>query len=100
MSGGSFNYLYRNEYPGNEYYAEQLGAMAKTLFEMGHEATAREFERKHQELKYFELCMSVWHARMEEVMQAVEWKVSGDWGEEAIQEAIDRLTKPKEGKDD
>ena len=89
MSGGSYNYLYFRS--GDELF-ERVGdikAMQERLAGLGYaEDAAAEVEEILLILNQTRIRLNTRMRRLEGVMRAVEWKDSGDSGEDAIKEAL------------
>jgi hypothetical protein len=77
MSGGSLNYLYGSDLDGRERdYEEALEA----LRQRGHELPAQRVERLLKLLREAQLL----HNDLREVLRAVEWRISGDFGDDQL----------------
>ncbi len=101
MSGGSYNYMeswfIRNDLPDDDDSDESLPAMMKRLEEYPEHSGAVVAATQMRYL--LQLCdnLRTRFAQLGPVMHAVEWRDSGDWGEEQMLNAIEKwLTKLQE----
>ena len=91
MSGGSYNYLFTKE-PAEllQYYnIEYIEEMADRLMQSGYEDVARDMQRLAEYCKSANLRIGVLSEELSDVMQAIEWYVSGDSGEDSIKDAVE-----------
>lgn len=91
MSGGSFNYLSIKDSDELVEYVDELKRMKKALNDIGAHDAAGDVTiiLTHCELiKRSEASMGNVMKRVSDVLQAVEWNQSGDWGKEKIDEAL------------
>lgn len=89
MSGGSFNYLYCKDTPDLFEAVEDLEGVELHLLQRGDEDIARDVRRLIEYIKTAENRISVLRENLAEVFKAVEWRASGDWGDERLQQALD-----------
>jgi hypothetical protein len=90
VSGGSYNYLCHVwDLPGLLDREGDLEAMADRLAGLGYaEDAARETQELLVQLRQWKVRADVRVQRLAPVWQAVEWRDSGDWGEEQIREEL------------
>ncbi|MGK5530881.1 hypothetical protein [Streptomyces sp. URMC 129] len=88
MSGGSYNYLYCHV-GGLEAQSGDIEAMAKRLEEM-------DFPGRHIAAEHTRLILSLFAAaealgqRLSDVWHAVEWRDSGDVGDDEVRHALEK----------
>lgn len=101
MSGGSYNYLFTKEpYELLEYHnIERIEEMADRLMQSGYEDVARDMQRLAEYCKSAYLRIGVLSEELSDVMQAIEWYVSGDSGEGSIKYAVEKYRNGGEGND-
>lgn len=98
MSGGSYEYLFLKDCPGDIFefsYTENLEKMIIRLRDSGYEEIADEFQAysdKRNKLAQ-EACDS--HDRLAGIMKAVEWCDSGDQSEKDVVEAVEKFRQQK-----
>ena len=88
MSGGSYNYLCYADFPDICSKISDLEDMRDRLLALGYMDSAEETEGVILMIKSFRVRIEARIKRLNEIWQAVEWKDSGDWGMENIEEAI------------
>ncbi len=92
MSGGSYNYLFTKE-PAEllQYYnIEYIEEMADRLMQSGYKDVAKDMQRLAEYCKSANLRISVLSEELSDVMHAIEWRVSGDSGEDSIKNAVEK----------
>lgn len=100
MSGGSFNYLFNKE-PQElmEYYnIARLQEMADILSMLGYDDIARDMQRLVEYLKTAYNRIDVLSGQLSDIMHAIEWECSGDYGQDDLINALDRYRDSKEQK--
>ena len=88
MSGGSFNYLCWAQPLDLLNKRQDISDMVKALSDAGHIDAAAETETILLVLNHFEALMQARIDRLSPVWKAIEWKRSGDWGKDAVDEAF------------
>lgn len=89
MSGGSFDYLYVKSIDELMAYDGNLDMMADKLATLGYaEDAARETTEFLMELRAGRIRLETMQRRLSDLWKAVEWWVSGDYGEDAVKEAL------------
>lgn len=94
MSGGSFNYLCYAEMPDILCKTNDMADMEEYLIRMGYTDIAKDVRRLIEYCKTAEIRVSVLFEQLQEVFRAIEWKVSGDIGEDDL---IKKLEKYRSG---
>lgn len=89
MSGGSYNYLCYIEASEIGNRISDLRDMQSRLAELGHLDAAEETEELLLIWNQFITRAAVRIRRLECVWKAVEWRDSGDIGDEELQKAVD-----------
>ena len=82
MSGGSMNYLYLRE-PGQLFEAENQKALEDAeavLQRLGYKDISKDVRRLLEYVRSAENCISVLHENLSDVLHAVEWYESSDYG--------------------
>lgn len=97
MSGGSFNYLCYARFPDVCYRTNDMEDMELYLIKIGYTDIAKDVRRLIEYCKSAENRIGVLFDQLEDVFHSVEWKVSGDIGEETL---IERLEKYRGEKQD
>lgn len=100
MSGGSFNYLYNKE-PQElmEYYnIARLQEMADILSMLGYDDIARDMQRLVEYLKTAYNRIDVLSGQLSDVMHAIEWERSGDYGRDNLIKHLEDYRNSKEQK--
>ena len=83
VSGGCLDYLFTKALDEN---ADHLDVAACLLRAHGHEVAAARTEEAAAALRRAEAL----RAELEDVLKAVEWVGSGDWGAERLKEAVEK----------
>lgn len=91
MSGGSYDYLHIKETGELDQYVPELRRMAERLRELDEIGAAGEIDAHADRVEAFHEQMRQRHRRLEDVMKAVEWLDSGDWGPDKVHDACDEL---------
>ena len=101
MSGGSYNYLFTKEpYELLEYHnIERIEEMADRLMQSGYKDVAKDMQRLAEYCKSAKLRIGVLSEELSDVMQAIEWYVSGDSGEDGIKDAVEEYRNRGESND-
>lgn len=90
MSGGSFNYLYCKEVSELFYAVDDLEGVELYLIKRGDKDIAQDVRRLIEYIRTAENRISVLKENLTDVLHAVEWRESGDWGEESLQRVLDK----------
>lgn len=88
MSGGSFNYLCRCEPEDLVSRLADMNDMAAALTDLGFDDAAGETEELVRMIRHFLRQSEARMPHLLPVWKAVEWKRSGDWGAEQLEETI------------
>jgi len=89
MSGGSFNYLcFANDVEELLAKRSDLEQMAAQLTSFGYKDAALETESILAYLEHVERQVQARLVRLQDVWKAVEWKCSGDYSLDQVEEAI------------
>lgn len=96
MSGGSFNYLCYKETPELFNAIGDLEDVEQYLLQRGDKDIAKDVRRLIEYIESAENRVDVLRENLAGVFKAVEWRSSGDWGEESLQRALD-IYRDKEG---
>lgn len=90
MSGGSLDYLYNKE-PGDLFYQiEGMEKVEQKLLRDGYTDIARDVRRLIEYVLTAENRISVLSERLRDVFHAVEWYLSGDYGESSLREHLEQ----------
>lgn len=89
MSGGSYNYLFLQDYPEICEKQADLADMRDRLIALGYEDAAKETESILLLMESFRIRLDTRLDRLKPIWEAVEWADSGDSGLEDVQKAID-----------
>lgn len=92
MSGGSFDYLFSKETAEllEDYNIGNIEEMADRLMQSGYKDVAKDMQRLAEYCKSANLRISVLSEELSDVMHAIEWCASGDWGEDRIFNAVEK----------
>jgi hypothetical protein len=89
MSGGSFNYIYARLAAGDMEVDSTLSLLNDMLPHIPESKAKRDMEKLVAALQtVLDLA-----ADLADVAKAVEWVRSGDWGEDSLQEELDKYAK-------
>ena len=91
MSGGSLNYLFCNE-PEQLFEAgrvEDLETAAAVLMSDGYKDIAMDVLRLAEYIKSAQIRVSVLHEQLQDVLHAVEWYMSADYGKATMRKHLD-----------
>ena len=89
MSGGSYNYFCFATAEGIHAKVEDLSRMRDRLVALGYMDAAKETESLILIIQQSEVRIDAHIERLGRVWRSVEWFDSGDYGEDAIRDAID-----------
>lgn len=90
MSGGSLNYLYTKE-PSNVFdwdYIDELELVEEELLKRGAKDIAKDVRRFIEYIRTAENRISLLQEQLSDIFHAVEWRLSGDFGEDDLQKSI------------
>lgn len=90
MSGGSFNYLCYKEVSDLFHAVDDLEDVEQYLIKRGDKDIAQDVRRLIEYILSAENRIGVLKDNLEDVLHAVEWRESGDWGESSLQRELDR----------
>lgn len=90
MSGGSFNYLCFAQMPDVLNRTSDMEDMEQYLIRMGYTDVAKDVRRLIEYCLSAENRIEVLFENLQEVFRAIEWKVSGDIGEDSLIEKIEK----------
>lgn len=90
MSGGSYDYLCFKE--PEELFArvDDIELMAQRLLELGFQDVAGDMQRLAEYCKSGRLRVAVLGAMLNDIMHAVEWYDSGDYGINGVEKAVEK----------
>lgn len=94
MSGGSFNYLCRADAADLFSRTEDLARMADSMTRRGMPDAAAEVEYIAADMAAFLRRTEVRLQRLHDLMRAIEWHESGDYGPEQVAEELERYRTP------
>lgn len=97
MSGGSFNYLCFEDAEDLPRKLSDMRDMAAALTSLGAHDAAGETEDMIAIVEHCHRRLKTRLYRLQQVWQAVEWRQSGDWGDDAVREALEKY---RSGNDD
>lgn len=102
MSGGSYDYLYCQETHKlfEPIYTSYLEDMYERCIELGYEDVSRDFQRLIQYIKSAYIRVDVLRGNLRDVMKAIEWYDSADYGEDTVKRVIDAYRNSKEAPHD
>lgn len=100
MSGGSLNYLFCKE-PYELFEAlnvEYLEEAAAAVHNAGYKDIAKDIYRLAEYIKSANIRVEVLHEQLKDVLHAVEWRLSADYGDDTMRKHLDayRAGKPTE----
>lgn len=100
MSGGSFNYLFNKEPQElmEDYNTAQLQEMGDILSSLGYDDIARDMQRLIEYIKTSYNRIAVLSDMLSDVMYAIEWKRSGDYGRDNLIKHLEAYRNSKEQK--
>ena len=90
MSGGSLNYLCYKEPEELFHYIEEMEMVEQELICQGAQDIARDVRRLIEYVKSAENRISVLSEQLNDIFHAVEWYQSADYGENTLQEHIEK----------
>lgn len=95
MSGGSYNYLYCKE--AYELFSplcvDYIEDMADVVRKRGYEDIARDLLRLSEYIKSANIRVEVLSEQLNEVMHAVEWWQSADYGDDTLEKELEKYRK-------
>lgn len=81
MSGGSLNYLYNKEPAELFHHLDDLEDVEYELLKRGAKDIARDVRRLIEYIEAAENRICVLSEQLQDIMHAVEWRLSADYGE-------------------
>ena len=96
MSGGSFNYLCYKEPVNLFHHIEDLEDVERYLLRNGYYDVAHDVRRQIEYLESARNRIEVLHEQLSPVLKAVEWYVSGDYGEDSLKRAVEKYRRGDE----
>lgn len=90
MSGGSLNYLCYKDTPDLFNAVRELEQVEQHLLQRSAPDVAKDVRRLIEYIQTAENRISVLSENLNGIFKAIEWQLSGDWGEKSLQEAIDQ----------
>lgn len=93
MSGGSFNYACFKVTDTREVFSamDDIEHIEKYLRSINRHSAADEVFRYYQDLKTISRHLAIMGERLEPLLYATEWCASGDWNEDGIDAAYQKL---------
>lgn len=91
MSGGSWEYMYGWETERFLARRADVQAMAERLATAGYSEAARAMEEFYVTLNDAAVMIEAQKQKLRDLMHAVEWRDSNDYGEEQLKEVADRF---------
>lgn len=88
MSGGSFNYLYLKEVPELMASVTDIEDMSDICIKKHYYDVAKDLTRLAEYIRSAETRISILHKQLRDVMHAIEWYESCDYGEDDLEKAI------------
>ena len=91
MSGGSLNYLYCKE-PYELFEAGRVADLeeaAAVAYNAGYKDIAKDIYRLAEYIKSANIRVEVLHEQLSDVLHAVEWYLSADYGDSNLREHLD-----------
>lgn len=91
MSGGSLNYLFCKE-PAElfEYgRVEDLETAAAEAYNAGYRDVAKDIYRLAEYIKSAKIRVEVLHEQLKDVLKAIEWYISADYGADTLRKSLD-----------
>ena len=100
MSGGSLNYIYCAE-PEELFKADRVADLETAeavLIRAGYKDIAVDVRRLVEYIKSAEIRITVLHEQLSDVLHAVEWYISADYGDSTMRKHLDayRAGRPAE----
>ena len=89
MSGGSLNYLYNKEPSELFHRIDDLESVEYELLKRGAKDIARDVRRLIEYIEAAENRIGVLSEQLHDIMHAVEWRLSYDYGEDDLQHEIE-----------
>lgn len=92
MSGGSYNYLCYKE-PEEllcKHNTDYLEEMCELLIKLGYDDVARDMQRLIEYCKTAYNRIDVLREQLKDVMHAIEWYESGDYGLDTLRKSIEK----------
>jgi hypothetical protein len=93
MSGGSLNYLFCKEPADLFGYIEELEEVERELLKQGYKDIALDVRRLLEYLITAENRIGVLADQLRDVFKAVEWNLSGDYGDKTLKDVLENYRK-------
>ena len=93
MSGGSLNYLYVREPAALFDHVEELEKVERELLVRGYTDIARDVRRLIEYIQTAENRIAVLTDQLRDVFKAVEWNLSGDYGDKTLKDVLENYRK-------
>lgn len=90
MSGGSLNYLCYKEPTDLFNYTDDIAYVEDYLLRKGYKDIAQDVRRLLEYIYSAEVRIGVLSRNLKPVFHAVEWTMSGDYGDGTLREALER----------
>lgn len=91
MSGGTYDRVCWKSAEDLRYQVENIRQIADRLRELDERGAAIEMDAHADRIEGYFDEIDDRHGRLSDVMKAVDWFDSGDWGPERVHEACDEL---------
>ncbi len=98
MSGGGLNYLCYKEPEELFHYLRELEEVEQELLTRGAQDVARDVRRLIEYIKSAEIRISILSEQLNPIFRAVEWRLSGDIGDNSLLKVIEEYRTDKEEK--
>lgn len=93
MSGGSLNYLHCREPAELFENIENLEEVERELLSRGYADIARDVRRLIEYIQTAENRIEVLSRQLRDVFKAVEWNLSGDYGDKTMEAVLEKYRK-------
>ena len=93
MSGGSLNYLYCREPAELFENIENIEEAEQELLRRGYTDIARDVRRLIEYIQTAENRIGVLSDQLRDVLKAVEWNLSGDYGDKTLETVLEKYRK-------
>lgn len=89
MSGGSLNYLYCKDPDDLFNQVDDMECAESYLLRKGYPDIAADVRRLIEYVKTARNRIEVLHDQLKDVFHAVEWRISGDYGDDSLANALE-----------